>query len=240
MVNTGSFRQGDANVFFPKEDWRELSLDERTLLFRSSSLENSVTLVDVDPYLRELFSKEIESALFDSTKENRSEILKKYSLQVVQLLDSFSNLYTKKVYSYELCINEPHQISTAYDHSKEAYVGLHIDTHQKLDNLAEAFQLCSINLGSSERYFHFINLDIETIASKLGRSLSETERYQHVTPLKNDFLSAFPNYPIYRVTIQPSQAYIATSQNLIHDGATNREGNPDVVFFLGGYFTYGT
>lgn len=236
QINSGSSRDGD--IFLPNEDWRDLSTQEKEVLACSSPMEKSVALFDVDPCLLETFSREVEPVLFGEDKLDRAKALKDFSIEVVQKLAKYTALQTQKIYNYEVCMNAPFQKSTAYDHTAGSFVGLHVDTHQKLDDLTKAFQLCSINLGASERFFYFINLDIKGIASKLGIASFKTETYEQVSFLKNHFLSSFPDYPIYRLCIQPGQAYLAVSQNMIHDGATNVHGNRDIVFFLGGYFSY--
>jgi hypothetical protein len=40
------------------------------------------------------------------------------------------------------------------------------------------------------------------------------------TPLIHAFLHKFPEYPVVRLAVLPGEAYIAPTENMIHDGTT--------------------
>lgn len=40
------------------------------------------------------------------------------------------------------------------------------------------------------------------------------------TPLIHAFLRKYPEYPVMRLAVMPGEAYIAPTENMIHDGTT--------------------
>jgi hypothetical protein len=50
-------------------------------------------------------------------------------------------------------------------------------------------------------------------------------------------MRAYPDYPVTALTIHPGEAYIAATENLIHDGSSMGLTDPDVLFTILGEFT---
>lgn len=105
--------------------------------------------------------------------------------------------------------------STAYPISTKRYIGLHIDYHEgeSLSKRNSSPNRISINIGKEDRYLCFVNLAVDDLINIV----------QPPTNYSNDCLSLrffqdFPNYPTVKVKIQPGEAYIAPTQNIIHDG----------------------
>lgn len=248
-INTGSIKSSDfgyGDVFFPKKDWQAITKSCDFLsLNKSKSINRSVSILDTDPYLRELFWNKIVSLLPKCKNDIREKVIKNFSEEVIKRLETYSSIKLLNLYSYELMFNPSGLNSTAYNHKLDTPIGLHIDTHnvKELYLRQEGFQLLSINLGHSERYFYFIELEVKDLIKKLAQKLNKKyeqllESLSDVNELKSLFLEHFPDYPIKRVTIKPSQAYIAVSQNIIHDGGTNDLGNLDVTLLIGGYYKW--
>lgn len=136
----------------------------------------------------------------------------------------------------DLVLNPPNVPSTAFDYDRGFCIGMHIDDHQKLpfDNRTAGFQLLNINLGLAERYLCFVNYSFLQLLEKVR---SKTNVPIHTArELKNLFFTYFPEEPIYRITLKPRDAYIAVTQNFIHDGNTNLENKLDISFLVGGRF----
>jgi hypothetical protein len=51
------------------------------------------------------------------------------------------------------------------------------------------------------------------------------------------FMSRFPGYPIVRVRIGPGEAYIAPTDNVIHDASTIGSEGLSITLTLRGWFT---
>jgi hypothetical protein len=229
----------ESPVFFPKSDWRNLNEHEKKAFYQKAPITKCVSLFSVDPYIPELFWGKIEPLLLSTDDKVRAKVLANYSKEVIRRLDSFSSLKNVETYAYELAFNKPFQVSTGYNHTTKRFVGLHIDTHEvnKTNQRSEGFLLCGINLGRSYRYFYFVNIEVMDILQRLrDNTEDQMQDFNDVRLLKNAFLTRFPGCPIYRLRIEPGEAYLAVSQNMIHDGGTNEEGNIDVAFLLGGHF----
>jgi hypothetical protein len=58
---------------------------------------------------------------------------------------------------------------------------------------------------------------------------SEIVNLKGATALARKFLQVFENHPITRIRISPGQAYIAPTENLVHDGSTETADTADVA-----------
>jgi hypothetical protein len=134
-----------------------------------------------------------------------------------------------------VALHGPGQRSTAYDTANREFRGLHIDDHEKLplDRRDDGFLLFNINLGVSERYFQFVNRTVRGLLDVLhaGRQ-NAPGTDMTVKDLKTLFFTRYPHYPVLRVRLRPLQAYLCQTQNIIHDGATNHSGHPDVSYLV--------
>ncbi|MBE9069313.1 hypothetical protein IQ260_21965 [Leptolyngbya cf. ectocarpi LEGE 11479] len=147
--------------------------------------------------------------------------------------------------------------------NQQQSIGLHLDSWDRLP-LARRHQstnrIC-INLGTDDRYFLFINLtllDMLTVLRYDHFSAKEVERdfnnkmrwkfrklfYKYrsnkckASPLalKNAFVRRYPNYPVIKVKIIPGEAYVAPTENIIHDGSSLGQQHFDVQLTLRGHF----
>jgi hypothetical protein len=215
--------------FVPRPDWRPLSASEKEVLFdrRPVPLAEAVTLVRLNPKLREWFwdhTAPIACMPDRSTPDERRDALLSFSQRVASLLPS-SGLRVVSQRSCDVQITPPGKTSTAFNHQASRYVGMHIDNHDHLPLAArrDAFQLLAINLGEADRYLQFVNLGMNDLVARAGTDVTiADERYQQEAwRLTRDFFKANADYPLVRLTLPPDHGYVAVTQYLIHDGATN-------------------
>lgn len=234
----------DTMCFYPKQDWRILSDKEFNSLTTASqdAFTNTISLIKVDPYISYFFWDKVLSVVDSADLEVRKNIMDNFFLECKKRILGLSKIDINQKFPtehlpYELVFNINNSVSTSYDHQKKQSVGLHIDTHNvfRLEDRENGFQILSINLGKAERYFCFINLSVKILLKKLGITKQDISKYSQIRELKDEFLKKFANHPVYRITIPPEYAYIAPSQNIIHDGATNQIQTPDINFIIGGY-----
>jgi uncharacterized protein len=117
------------------------------------------------------------------------------------------------------------------------HVGLHVDSWfgTPLSTREHSQNRICVNAGRSPRHFLFINLGLARMNAILnGTDLSEMPYYG--SDLGHEFMAAFPGYPVVRLTIQPGEAYIAPTENIIHDGSTLGMGHQDLAIHLIGSF----
>lgn len=247
LLNNGTYLASETEkrkTFYPNDKWRMSTTDEQKILLTPNRLlpQESITLIDFDTNIQNIFWTDILSEIVNpnSYPERRIKILQLFADKVLNDLENKYSLKTLSRRSADVAIHPPNSLSTAFNFDENTQIGLHIDNHDQLPlkERSNAFQLLSINLGQSERYLNFINLSVAKILETLGLNINpETEKkFRSIKILKNLFLTNFPSYPIVRLKIKPNQGYLAVTQNFIHDGSTNNQGNPDITFFIGGFF----
>ncbi|MEI6881466.1 MAG: hypothetical protein WCK82_09070 [Bacteroidota bacterium] len=157
-----------------------------------------------------------------------------------QLLKSIDSLDILLVRSLEVIINPSRKNSTAYNPNIKEYLGLHIDSHDGISNKdrGKAWHLVNINMGNKVRYLHFIDLTFKNIIEILGieNSVDIKENKISMSKIVQLFFELFPEYPIKRIVLPPAHGYIARTQNFIHDGGTNWNGEKDISVLISGDF----
>ena len=117
--------------------------------------------------------------------------------------------------------------------------GLHIDSwyNAPLTMRSQSPNRFSINLGLNDRFFLYVNLSL----IKVARMLTDCQiRYDNqdksTRAFREAFMTSFPDYPVVKLRIRPGEAYIAPTENLIHDGCTLGQSSLDVQLSVRGYF----
>jgi hypothetical protein len=118
------------------------------------------------------------------------------------------------------------------------YVGLHLDTWEKIPmrERNDARNRICVNMGREARHFLFINLPVAQMHALLRRGAPDKISDYYGTDLGHEFMRAFPGYPVVRLTIGPREAYIAPTDNLIHDATSVGRKYPDLTLHILGYF----
>lgn len=178
---------------------------------------------------------------------------------LVKYLLSFS-LTSQDFNIHHLTINSVGLRTVTYDRQKKNYIGLHLDSWDKLSlekRHLSTNRIC-INLGLEDRYFLFINLTLMDMFNlvKVGYSrntLSCQQNNSHSNFINNNlsnslllnqippnairqmFLERYPNYPVVKVRVSPGEAYIAPTENMIHDASTLDKRFFDVILTIRGH-----
>jgi len=144
----------------------------------------------------------------------------------------------------ECYVAETHasQKSVCWD-SKE-FVGLHLDTRARTPLAECAFsptRFC-LNVGEHPRGFQFFDVPIDEMFRRLAAAGHDVSRRTPPPEIADRFLQAHPDYPVNRVTLRPGDAYLAPTDNIVHDGFTEDvpPGACDLVVMAIGYFDPGT
>jgi hypothetical protein len=116
-------------------------------------------------------------------------------------------------------------------------LGLHVDSWEgtALRQRASVRNRLCVNLGREPRYFVFINLGLAQLLRAVGWNAA---RDSEVVTLFSGhaFMCRFPDYPVIRLRLEPNEAYVAPTGNMIHDGAAPGGDQPDVALHLLGFF----
>lgn len=137
-----------------------------------------------------------------------------------------------------ICIAPPNLVTLTKDTNKPSlpYIGMHLDSWDKLplNSRHKSRNRICINLGTNERYFLFINKTLKNIYSCLDWPYDNYDACG--SELGIEFMKNYPYYPVTRLKILPGEAYIAPTDNLIHDASSASNQNLDVTLTFLGYF----
>ncbi|WP_225731874.1 MULTISPECIES: hypothetical protein [unclassified Nocardia] len=118
-------------------------------------------------------------------------------------------------------------------------VGLHVDSWYRspLAERAAAPNRLSVNLGQHDRCLLCVNAPLHVMEQVLreGNMLEGADNPRYA--LGKRFMEMFPRYPVTKVTIHPGEAYIAPTENVLHDGYAQPHGQIDLQFNCRGYFS---
>lgn len=119
------------------------------------------------------------------------------------------------------------------------FLGMHVDGWYKLtleEKLAAPNRI-SINIGYEDRFLLYINLTLQQVSQIMQEQHQEVqERYEYMIGLRTAFMKYFPEYPVVRVRIKPGEAYIAPTENFIHDGSSFGQSTLDIQVNARGIF----
>ena len=116
--------------------------------------------------------------------------------------------------------------------------GLHVDSWYRrgIEGRAASPNRISINLGVHESHLLYVNLPLRTIAAWVAEARGGAAVEDISFALPREFMRYFPDYPVVRLTVAPGEAYIAPTENIVHDGYQERSGGIDLQFTCRGYF----
>ncbi|MEH1944911.1 MAG: hypothetical protein V7L01_32495 [Nostoc sp.] len=122
--------------------------------------------------------------------------------------------------------------------SENLLLGMHLDGWDR-ESLRLKYKsrnrLC-INLGREDRFFLFINLTLIDMLNALGLPDKEIYEDYQETYIRDEFMNRYPDYPVVKLKVAPGEAYIAPTDNLIHDGSSLGKQYPDITLAFLGYF----
>ncbi|MBI3436673.1 MAG: hypothetical protein HY056_16605 [Proteobacteria bacterium] len=211
------FYLGDARA--PLPDWRPATPQERSILWTESAppAHRGVGIVRLlGPQLIRLFAARRD--IFERADDG--DTLKHPLIGLLLDLVRNAGLIAKHVYSARIGRDQPGLLTMTRAVDQDARIGLHFDRWDKLavDELESSSNRVSINLGPSDRYFIFLNQTACGMATILRTA--EIQVVRDVRAIGAAFMQAFPQYPIVRLRLRPGDAYIAPTENILHDGSS--------------------
>lgn len=250
------------NAFVPKEPWREPGQAESNLLGINGLLSNkskwdlgsSIGVCRfpdeaLAPLIALLDQLGIRSRALQSYEHEYKRVRKHpdYEAVIASVIKHLSPYYRYPhqpkplgVYAKQPGLRtSTTDVDYSIDSSERFRIGMHLDSHDRLPlrRRHQSRNRICINLGCEDRFFLFINLTLMDMFNALG--LSEPEDfYQHYrgVSIGREFMKRHPSYPVIKLKIAPGEAYIAPTDNLIHDGSSVGKQYPDIVLTFLGYF----
>ena len=227
------------HAYIPKLTWRLPTDIERTLLFTKSA-HDSAKHIGIIKLPKSMMSDFIEIGIHrtDSYQDlihlHNTAKFKQALTNIILYLDRYFNDPSSIVFK-QIGHRPPGLVSATFDTVQQLYVGLHFDsfdTHNPLNVRHLSQNRISINMGRGERWLYFINLDVKTICSMLNIDINDPEK--KIGFLQRAFFQSFSQYPVCRVRIDPGEAYIAPTENILHDGTTLFTDTDDLTMVVHG------
>lgn len=123
--------------------------------------------------------------------------------------------------------------TTTLDPADNQRQGLHVDSWSEnglLERSTAPNRIC-VNLGSAPRRLLIVDLGLDQISGLMAGA-----PINNPTDIARAFLALHPTYPVLAVEVMPGEAYIAATENLVHDGNSIGTSAPDVTLTLLGEF----
>ena len=132
--------------------------------------------------------------------------------------------------------NSPGLKTVTVNNEDERYIGLHLDSWDDLpleDRARSTNRIC-LNIGQSDRYFLFLPFSLIEMSGLLSEFADWDSNTPHIM-LGDHFMERFPHVPAIRCRLQPGEAYIAPTENLLHDGSSEGQRYIDEQFTVRGH-----
>ena len=128
--------------------------------------------------------------------------------------------------------------TSTFDRQRQCQNGLHTDSWDKLPLSQKhlATNRICVNLGCEDRFFLFINLPEVELLKWLGQWSAEALAQPWLRELTQEFMQRYPKYPVVKLRISPGEAYIAPTENMIHDATTLDMQHLDIKVMLRGHY----
>ena len=229
------------NAFIPKNDWRNLSMDEEKQLFDDNHFDFNFLFIGV-------LSPEIIKIVQDfgiHNLKNRQDVFEKLRnnpklLEVFnEKIENFVSELNQDMGAFEfhrLSVIPSGRYVTSINLNEDdfEYLGLHIDHSTSFDiesaHLSQN-RIC-INIGNEDRFLYVINLPLKQIQQMLSEKIDISQL--NVENITDYFFEHFSNYPVLKIKQKPFEYYIAPTDNCIHDGSTYNNKFLDItITFLG-------
>jgi hypothetical protein len=233
-----------SNTYRPKRDWKVLkNSDLDTLLVNQEdkpSFENTMAIVPLSDELIILCNKlGFYDALNRDDLNNRIPKKKKDLSIFTNTLNSYINQYIVEegLSKFHGLFILPFGEETVAKNQEGFYMGLHIDNAFGVllsDDTIRSNRI-SLNLGKSDRFLFVINKAVSEIAELVTKA-SDISNIEDEKTLCTLFFQHYPSYPVMKIRVKPNEAYIAPTDNLIHDGSTLGMDEQDITLVFSGYF----
>lgn len=221
----------------PRPDWRIATDEEASLLWSGTPAPAHCTVGIIrllGPQLTRLFDKRDDIFGSDDDSETLKHPLVKLLLEALSKM----GIPAKQVFSARMGRDYPRLVTMTRAVNEDARIGLHFDRWDGLsvDELEFGSNRVSINLGPSDRYFIYLNRTASDMADILDRANMPCRRDVHA--IGPAFVSAFPDYPVVRLRLRPGEAYIAPTENILHDGSSAEVTGINHYLSLRGHFEF--
>ncbi len=221
----------------PKPPWRHPSDEESARLWSSDAPHSHLSVGIVRLLGRSLVQ------LLEAQKESIGRAGDATALKhplVCVLLDAIrkARIVPRAVFSARIGRDEPGLQTMTRAVDRDARIGLHFDRWDNLPiaELAAASNRISLNLGPEDRYFVFLSETAACMSARLEAAGVSARADVH--DIGRAFMRTFPDYPIIRLCLRPGEAYVAPTENILHDGTSAETAGVNHYLSLRGHFHF--
>ncbi|MCC3404464.1 MAG: hypothetical protein JGK17_02540 [Microcoleus sp. PH2017_10_PVI_O_A] len=228
-------------AFMPKEPWREPTPAESTLLWADEPPPrySGVGIVRLPADVLALLAASGIPSLTTPLQVAEFKSQEKCGQILDRLIDYFKPfcLSDSPPVISGMGGRQPGLSTATIDNKRGCRNGLHTDSWDNLPlaKKQEATNRICVNLGRDSRYFLFVNLTEMDIFEMLGGSDSDVGK-PWTRQLTYEFMQRYGEYPVVKLRIAPGEAYIAPTENMIHDASTADMKHLDVKVMMRGYY----
>jgi hypothetical protein len=217
----------DRGRVFARQEWRPPTDDELSVLLADSVPSTFSRLAPehagiftIPSHLREGWWVVAEDG---DTPEGNTEEYDRFVVTTIDFLH-FKQLPLPQRCRFDLVASRPGQVATRLD--AEELAGMMPAANA--DNSAGRL-VAMINLGDEPTHLALLNLGVSQVRALLGERADDAG-----TPgaAYRQFFAAFPDYPLIRVGLEPSEGLWLPEAAAIWDGDTQGKEEPDIVLLI--------
>lgn len=231
---TGKYADG---AMVPSPPFRPLNSEMFSTSYNSSMGNQFIAIMDFKSDLEAFFSLNI-SRLTNQKDVRVITESRRYESCVIDLLNAIKRRFEVQgeIQVLGISVKPPGLLTVTKNKKTDLFIGLHVDSWDR--NLVSARdharnRIC-FNLGTENRYFLFLNRSVADLSRTLLRK--ENLAYDVGSRSGELFLKENPVYPIIKICVGPGEAYIAPTDNLVHDATTVGKQEYDIAFSVLGNF----
>jgi hypothetical protein len=230
--------------YVPKEDFRQVTHRELVILEGKDNTENYAENLAILK-LPNSFKTVIENLNMDgATSQNdlhttigtQKELSKQLNIELNNFIEPcLTSIKHKKVFGiFWLKTNIR---TVGIQETTKKHMGLHLDsgTTLPIQEYHQAPNRVCINIGKSTRYLLLINKTAKQLLEMIAEKM-DTSHINSQEDIMKAFFKNYPDYPVIKIALNPFEAYIAPTDNVIHDGTTVGMTSPDITIVLFGFF----
>lgn len=125
-------------------------------------------------------------------------------------------------------------------HDEGIYSGLHVDSFDNapLTGRDLSQNRLALNVGTQDRYLLFLDRTVREMSDEISPEKEELKSVtsKAVTSLGREWMKAHPDRPVVRLRVKPGQAYIAPTENIVHDASSEGQTHMDLSVVLRGKY----
>jgi hypothetical protein len=219
----------EEGAMLPREPWRPPTRQEAESLILTETPRDTATSVAIVKLPGE-FSHDQREAI-------RSGIEEQIETNLLRPLRAICRL-GEPVHYIGPNRNPANLKTVTFNDRSGRYNGLHVDSWDQRDvnALHLACNRVCVNIGESDRYLLFLPFSLMDIAGMLAEEIGPGwQMPKRHTVIGRTFMARFPEIPVIRCRLAPGEAYVAPTENLVHDGSSAGQSAPDEQFTVRGH-----